>query len=63
MCHCLRANRSFFQQPGLLLDQPRGAGAVFDLPVALVVLDSGLGQAVAAEVIESTTPAEIPPAS
>jgi hypothetical protein len=46
MCHCLRANTSLHRQPGLLLDQPRGADGVFDLPPALVILDPGLGQIV-----------------
>jgi hypothetical protein len=43
---CVRAHTSLFQQPGLLIDQPRGAGGVGDLPPPLV------------EAIESSTPAE-----
>jgi hypothetical protein len=43
---CLRANMSLDRQPGLLLDQPRGARRVLDLPPALVVVNPGLGQIV-----------------
>jgi hypothetical protein len=50
---------SLDRQPGLLIDQPRGARRIFDLAPALVLVNPGLGQAVATEAIESTTPAEL----
>jgi hypothetical protein len=42
----LRTNTLLFQQPSLLLDQPRGAGRVLDLPPALIVINPGRRQVV-----------------